>query len=74
MMENLDRPEWRSYTQEGIGSECGFGSRNSFIKNVKKYLGKNPSDVLKEPMIRNVEWNRQLQVVRPAVSKELFSR
>jgi len=45
--QNLERQEWQRYTLEGIGRECGFNSRNSFIKSVKKFLGKKPSELLR---------------------------
>lgn len=45
--QNLERPEWQRFTLEGIGRECGFNSRNSFIKSVKKFLGKKPSELLR---------------------------
>jgi AraC-like DNA-binding protein len=46
LMGNRHKPEWRSYKMEAIGLECGFNSRNSFIKGVKKFLGQVPSKVL----------------------------
>jgi AraC-like DNA-binding protein len=45
--QNLERPDWQRYTLEGIGRECGFNSRNSFIKSVKKFMGKKPSELLR---------------------------
>jgi AraC-like DNA-binding protein len=48
LLENREKPEWRRFTQEAVGMECGFSSRNSFIKNVKLFLGVYPSEVLRE--------------------------
>lgn len=47
MLENLNDPDWERYTLEGIGRACGFNSRNSFIKCIKRFLGKNPSEVIR---------------------------
>jgi AraC-like DNA-binding protein len=32
------------YTLEAVGRECGFNSRNAFIKNFKMVCGSTPSD------------------------------
>jgi AraC-like DNA-binding protein len=64
LLENLHRSDWKKYTQEAIGKECGFSSRNSFIKNVKRFLGKNPSQVMKEPESGRGELESPLRVVR----------
>jgi AraC-like DNA-binding protein len=44
---NKDNPEWERFTLEGIGRECGFNSRNSFIKSVKRFMGIKPSELLR---------------------------
>jgi AraC-like DNA-binding protein len=37
-------PDKERYTLEAISRECGFNSRNSFIKNFKQVCGSTPSD------------------------------
>ncbi|HEY4324808.1 MAG TPA: AraC family transcriptional regulator [Mucilaginibacter sp.] len=46
--ENLDNPRWRNLTLEAMASDCGFGSRSSFIKNFKLITGQTPGEHLKE--------------------------
>ena len=73
LLDNLNRPDWKKYTQEAIGMECGFSSRNSFIKYVKRFLGKNPSQVMKDPKPRNLEWNVPMKVVHQALAMDSSS-
>ena len=40
--DNLSNPRWKNLTLEAIASECGFGSRSSFIKNFKLITGQTP--------------------------------
>jgi AraC-like DNA-binding protein len=44
---NKNNPDWERFTLEGIGRECGFNSRNSFIKSVKRFMGIKPSELLR---------------------------
>lgn len=48
MLANLSKPEWRQYTLEAIGKECGFSSRTTFINNFKEITGQTPSVYLKK--------------------------
>ena len=45
--DNLGKPHWKNLTLEGMASECGFGSRSSFIKNFKLITGQTPGEYLK---------------------------
>ncbi|MEY2902284.1 MAG: hypothetical protein RLY89_1390 [Bacteroidota bacterium] len=47
MIENLDKPEWKSFTLDAIAAECGFKSRITFYKNFKQITGQTPSEFIK---------------------------
>jgi AraC-like DNA-binding protein len=44
LKNNISPEKMQSTTLEGLASEAGFGNRTTFIRAVKKFTGKNPSD------------------------------
>jgi AraC-like DNA-binding protein len=54
MIANLDKPEWKSFTIEAIGTECGFISRTTFFNNFKQITGQSPSEYIKNQNKNNL--------------------
>ena len=44
LKNNISPEKMQTTTLEGLASEAGFGNRTTFIRAVKKFTGKNPSD------------------------------
>lgn len=45
LLKEVSRQDLSRYTMEALGNEAGFNSRAAFISAVKKFTGKNPSEV-----------------------------
>ncbi|MDI1306522.1 MAG: helix-turn-helix domain-containing protein [bacterium] len=46
---------WSSFSFEGLSSEAGFNSRNSFLNAFKKVTGQTPSDYFAQKKHKNVK-------------------
>ncbi|GGF30715.1 helix-turn-helix domain-containing protein [Echinicola rosea] len=46
--EKIKNGEWKNITLEALGYDCGFSNRNSFTSAFKKWVGKTPSEFIKE--------------------------
>ncbi|WP_157501474.1 helix-turn-helix domain-containing protein [Echinicola vietnamensis] len=46
--EKIRKGEWKNITLEALGYDCGFSNRNSFTSAFKKWVGKTPSEFIKE--------------------------
>jgi AraC-like DNA-binding protein len=54
----LNNGQAKNLTLEAIALSCGYLSRSNFIKEFKKYTGKNPSDYIKD--LPNETFNKNL--------------
>ncbi|AWW32114.1 hypothetical protein DN752_19320 [Echinicola strongylocentroti] len=46
--QKIKEGEWKNITLEALGYDCGFSNRNSFTSAFKKWVGKTPSEFIKD--------------------------